>query len=158
MRFVRRGSVAALGRLWAPERMALIGAEWDPSTSWVGVERMMMGVRAWWWARVRSKPEEMPRDVREYIIRRHLKAAVEGADTLEEKRELSTSLMSSALSLDDDQIGRDLRDELIAASSKLLDGVPLSSCSSCRAAVFAHEAVTIDGATYCKRCAGSRSQ
>ena len=86
---------------------------------------MMMSVRAWWWARGRSNPEEMPRDVREYIVRRHLKAAVEGAKTLEEKHELSTSLMSSALSLDNDQRGGDLRDELIAASSKLLDGVPV---------------------------------
>lgn len=116
---------------------------------------MMMSVRAWWWTRVRSNPEEMPRDVREYIIRCHLKVAVEGAKTLEEKRELSTSLMSSALSLDDEQIGSDLRDELIAASSKLLDGVPLSACSSCGAAVFAHEVVTIDRAVYCKACAGS---
>ena len=116
---------------------------------------MMMSVRAWWWARVRSNPEVMPRDVREYIIRRHLKAAVEAAKTLEEKRELSTSLMSSALSLDDDQIGGDLRDKLVAASSKLLDGVPVSACSSCGAAVFAHEAITIDRAVYCKACAGS---
>ena len=48
---------------------------------------------------------------REYIIRRHLKAAVEAAQTLEEKQALSTSLMASALSLDGDQIGGDLRDE-----------------------------------------------
>jgi hypothetical protein len=80
---------------------------------------------------------------------------VEGAKTLKEKRELSTSLMSSALSLDDDQIGGDLRDELIAASSKLLDGVPVSTCGRCGAAVFVHEAVTIETLVYCKTCADS---
>lgn len=116
---------------------------------------MMMSVRAWWWTRVRSDSEEMPRDVREYIVRRHLKATVEGAKTLEEKRELSKSLMASALSLDNDQIGDDLRDELIAASSKLLGEVPVSACKSCGAAVFIHEAVTIDDAIYCRGCAGS---
>jgi hypothetical protein len=116
---------------------------------------MMMSVRAWWWARVRSDPEEMPRDVREHIVRRHLKATAEKAKTLEEKRQLSTSLMASALSLGNDQIGDDLRDELIAASSKLLDGVPMSTCKSCGAAVFTHEGVTIDNAIYCRGCAVS---
>ncbi len=118
---------------------------------------MMMGVRAWWWAQMRKNSEEMPRAVREYIIRRHLMTVATGAKTLEEKRELSTSLMSSALSLEEDQIGPGLRDELIAASSKLLDGVPVSKCGSCGVGVFIHEGVPAEGAVYCQACADARN-
>lgn len=116
---------------------------------------MIMDLRAWWWARVRGTPEEMPRDVREYVIRRDLKATIEGATTLEEKRDLSTRLMSAAMSLENDQIGSDLRDELVAASFRVLDGVPLSKCAICGGAVFVQEAVKIEGTTYCKACDAS---
>ena len=119
---------------------------------------MLISVRAWWWARVRSNAEEMPREVREYIIRRHLKVVVNEAKTLEEKRELSTSLMSSALTLAEDQISPQLRDELIAASSRLLDGVQLGKCATCEAALFVHEGITVENATYCKACASALSR
>jgi hypothetical protein len=114
---------------------------------------MMMGIRAWWWGRVRGNPEDMPREVREYIIRRYLKASVDAAKTNEEKTTFSKSLMSSALALDEDQIGADLRDELIAASFKLLDGVPRTKCAICGGAVFVHEGISIGGSVYCKPCA-----
>lgn len=114
---------------------------------------MIMSVRAWWWAQVRGNPEDMPREVREYIIRRHLKDAIDAAKTIDEKIEFSKSLMSSALTLDEDQVGADLRDELIAASSKLLDSVPLTKCASCGAAVFVHEGINVEGSVYCKVCA-----
>jgi hypothetical protein len=63
----------------------------------------------------------MPRDVREYIIRRHFKAAVEAQKTVEQRRALSTEMMSGALGLEDEEISMELRDELIKTAFELLD-------------------------------------
>ena len=119
------------------------------------IRRMWMKFRAWWY--LRGKPEDIPRDVREYTIRRYLKVVVEGSKTLEEKRKLSTDLVAAALSLRADQIGHELRDELIATSFRVLDGVPLGKCAKCTLAVFIHEAIKIEDKIYCKTCAASLS-
>ena len=62
----------------------------------------------------------MPRDVREYIIRRHLKAAIEALKTPEERHEFVLRLMEGALGLERDQISDDLRDELIKTALELV--------------------------------------
>jgi hypothetical protein len=67
----------------------------------------------------------MPRDVREFVLRRDLKPAIAMAKTNEEKEKLSATLFKASLSLENHEISSELRDELIAASFKLLDRVPL---------------------------------
>jgi predicted transcriptional regulator len=92
--------------------------------------------------------------VREFIVRRHLKEVLEGAKTPEEKRRLSTALMTGALGLEADQIGMEARDELIRASFRVLDDVPLTKCASRNGAVFVHEAVEVGEKLYGATCAG----
>jgi hypothetical protein len=81
---------------------------------------MWLKIRAWWYC-VGKEKEDMPRDVREYIIRRYMKSAKDALKTPEEKREFVTKLMEGALGLERDQISDDLRDELIKTAFELTD-------------------------------------
>jgi hypothetical protein len=71
---------------------------------------MWMQLRAWWYLRSKGR---MPRDVREYIIRGNLKAALESSKTPEQKRAIVAEMFNGALMLGDDEISPELRDELI---------------------------------------------
>jgi hypothetical protein len=46
---------------------------------------MWLQVRSWWYAKGYGDSEKMPRDVREYIIRRYMKPAMDRLKTQEEK-------------------------------------------------------------------------
>lgn len=83
---------------------------------------LWMQIRAWWY--VTRPKNQMPRDVREYILRRDLKPAIARAKTNEEKDRLSATIFNASLTLENSEISSALRDELIATSFKLLDGVP----------------------------------
>jgi hypothetical protein len=116
---------------------------------------MWMKLRAWWY--LRGKPENIPRDVREYTIRRYLKIVAQGQKTPEAKQKLSTQLMAGALGLEPDQISSELRDEMVAASMNLLGEIPLHHCTNCDRPVFQHEAVKIEDKFYCDTC-GAREK
>jgi hypothetical protein len=112
---------------------------------------LWLKLRVWW--HLRSESESLPRDVRDYIIRRNLKQVLEGAKTVEEKHKLSLELMTGAFGLETQEISAEVRDELTRAAFKLLDDVPLTRCASCDCAVFVYEAVKVDDKLYCARCA-----
>jgi len=78
---------------------------------------MWLRLRAWWY--IRSKGE-MPRDVREYVIRRYMKSTIETLTTPEQKNEFIKHLMEGAMGLDRDQISDSLRDELIKTAFQLV--------------------------------------
>jgi hypothetical protein len=63
----------------------------------------------------------MPRDVREYIIRRYLKAAIATQQTKEEKGALVAEIANGAMFLADEEISPELRDELIKTAFELTD-------------------------------------
>jgi membrane protein required for beta-lactamase induction len=94
-----------------------------------GLLKLPLRVRVFWWSRL-GNPNTMPKDVREHIIRSDLQATLDSAKTVEEKKELATRLMGGALGLDADQIGPELRDELIAAAMRVHP--PVAVCTSCR--------------------------
>jgi len=79
---------------------------------------MWLKLRVWWY--VHSK-REMPRDVREYVIRRYMKSAIARLTTPEEKKEFVKTLAQGAFGLDRDQISDGLRDELIKTAFELTD-------------------------------------
>ena len=83
---------------------------------------MWLQLRAWWYTR--GKEKSMPRDVREYVIRRHMKAAIEGLKTPREREEFISRMMEGALGLDNDQISDELRDELIRTAFELVGDKP----------------------------------
>ena len=118
-----------------------------------GFWKWPLSLRALWWVRFAKVPEEMPKDVREYILRRHMKATLAWADTFEKKRKLATEMYAGALQLENDQISPEMRDEMIATSFKLLDGYPTGECSVCLGRIYLEEAKTVNGALYCKNCA-----
>lgn len=64
----------------------------------------------------------MPSDVREYVIRCSIKPAIDKAKTDEAKKKLSALFWDQAMS---GLVSAALRDELIAAAFKALDGVPV---------------------------------
>lgn len=63
----------------------------------------------------------MPPDVREYVIRRSIRPALDQAKTADEKQKLSAIFLAQAHS---GLVGAALMNELIAAAFKVLDGVP----------------------------------
>jgi len=109
---------------------------------------MWTRVRAWWY--LRGKPEDIPRDVREYIMRRYLPVLIEGARSPEQKVELSVDVMTAALSLEADEISSESRDKLIEIGMKLLDGL-VGDCAQCGHVGYIHEMVKVEDKLYCKR-------
>ena len=117
----------------------------------LGLLKMPLRLRVFWWSRF-GNSSTMPKDVREHIIRSSLQACIDKAKTLEEKKELAFQLMEGALGLEADQIGTELRDELIAAAMRVHP--PPTVCTSCTV-VFGGgiEPVEVGGKMYCKFCA-----
>ena len=109
-----------------------------------------MKLRAWRYSRF--NPENMPRDVREYTIRRYMKVVVEGAKTPEEKRKVSTMILEGALGLETDQINPELREELLKIGWGLIEDLPTARCAYCGLALFVYEAVKIEDKLYHKTC------
>ena len=77
---------------------------------------MWMRLRAWWYL---HNSRHLPRDVREYIVRRYLGDALKEQQTPEQKRALIAEMMNGAIFLKDDEISQELRDELIKAAFEL---------------------------------------
>ena len=84
----------------------------------------LMRLRAWWW--VRRQRGRIPRDVREYIIRRDLKPTIESlkGKPLEERQKVVGSLLEGALLLPPDEISTELRNELIKTAFEQVDWEP----------------------------------
>jgi hypothetical protein len=80
---------------------------------------MFLALRGWWYAKGFGKAERMPRDVREYIIRRFLKVAVQPHRTPEEKRSFAAHLLKGAYGPDADKISPELLDETIRVAFEL---------------------------------------
>jgi hypothetical protein len=78
-------------------------------------------LRAWWYMRGKEK-KNMPRDVREYLIRLYMKAAPN--KTSKERDEYISMLIKGAFHLERDQISDDLRDELLKTAYDLLGPAP----------------------------------
>ena len=66
----------------------------------------------------------MPRDVREYIILRHMSAAIAALKTPQDKREFVQRLMEGALGLENEQINLETRDKLIKIAFDLTEAEP----------------------------------
>ena len=71
-----------------------------------------------------KEKEGMPRKVREYILRRDLKSAIDGAKTQDAKNELVSKLMEGAMFMEQDQISDELRNELIKTAFDLVPDHP----------------------------------
>ena len=110
---------------------------------------MWMKLRAWW--HLRFNAQNIPRDVREYIVQRNKKAAMQWAKTPEQRVEFANKMLVGALSLGTDQISHEMRDELVSTSFQLLDGLT-DSCTQCGLALYIHDAVKIEDKLYCKCC------
>ena len=93
----------------------------------------------------------MPKDIREHLLRENLCAVLQRASTAEEKRRLSIDLLNGALALETDEIGQELRDQLIKASFELSDGLT-ASCAHCELAFWTNEMVDVNGKLLCKAC------
>jgi len=85
---------------------------------------MWMRIRAWWYGKGFGNADRMPRDVREYILRRFLTYAVEPSRTPEERRSFVTTLWTRAMGPDADKISPELVDEMIKVAFELTDGPP----------------------------------
>jgi len=75
--------------------------------------RMWLELRGWWYAKGFGKSDKMPRDVREYIIRRYMKAAIAMQKTDQEREKLAGTMLQGVLGLGPDEISPELRDEVI---------------------------------------------
>lgn len=109
---------------------------------------MWMELRAWWY--LQTKPTNMPRDVREYVVRRDINKAVKAVKTPEQKRRLSTRI--SELALTGNGVSLELLGEMLATSMSLLDGAPMGECAQCRRPIVLHEAVNVGSVAYCQSC------
>src|SRR6202034_2736627 len=74
---------------------------------------MLLALRAWWYARGFGKAERMPRDVREYTIRRYMLPALAAQKTEEDRQKFAAWMVRTVLDLPTDQISEELRDEVI---------------------------------------------
>ena len=117
---------------------------------------LWLRLRVWWY--LRNKPDDMPKDVREYIVRRYMKDVIQNARTPEEKQKLSAVLLTGGIGLEEEQMSMELKDEMVRVAFKLLDDVPRAACADCQRSVFVHEAITIDGKLYCSSCGASSSR
>jgi hypothetical protein len=88
-------------------------------------QAMWLQLRAWWYLHGKEK-SNMPRDVREYILRRYLKAAIESAKTQEAKNEIVSRLMEGALRSENNEISEELRNELIKTAFELVEDLPVT--------------------------------
>jgi hypothetical protein len=111
---------------------------------------MWLRLRSWWYRRFPANT--WPRDVREHLIRSGLEPMLATATTPEQKEAVSIQLMTGALGLEANQISLKLRNELIAAAFKVLDGVPRVQCVRCKGTIYLHNSATIDGNILCKTC------
>lgn len=95
--------------------------------------------------------DDMPRDVREYVIRSSLQRAIDSARTPEEKVDLGTMLIGGAIDLGVDKLSLEMRDELVQKGFQLLAGLT-GSCARCTLALYIHEGITIEGKLYHRNC------
>lgn len=98
----------------------------------------------------------MPRDVKEYVLRRAMNRVRKARTVSPEKQsELAAVLMRPVLTAEPGELSPKLIDELIATSFGLLGRVPLEHCATCGRPVFTHEAIKKDDKFYCcASCAG----
>jgi hypothetical protein len=95
---------------------------------------MWMRLRHWWYAK--GKPEAMPREVREYAIRRYLAIVSKGNMSPQEKDEAATRLYVGSVNLAPDQVSIELRGEMAAASVNLVGQIPGDNCILCKRPLF----------------------
>jgi hypothetical protein len=112
--------------------------------------RMWMRLRHWWYAK--GKPEAMPREVREYAIRRYLAIVSKGNMSPQEKDEAATRLYVGSVNLAPDQVSIELRGEMAAASVNLVGQIPGDNCILCKRPLFKHESVRVDAGYICNSC------
>jgi hypothetical protein len=115
---------------------------------------MWMKLREWWY--LRGKPADIPRDVREHIIRRHLQTLRVGKFSPAEKSKAAENLYMGSVGLGADQISSALRDEMAAACLNLLSEIPGDQCVLCKKPVFKHESVKTEWGYVCDLCKGKK--
>lgn len=111
---------------------------------------MWMKLREWWYLRGKSK--NIPRDVREHIIRRHLQTLRDGELSPEEKSKAAEKLYMGSVGLDADQISGALRDEMAATCFNLLGEIPGDHCMLCKRPLFKHESIKTEWGYVCDFC------
>src|SRR5260370_42489785 len=110
---------------------------------------MFLSLRAFWYTHL-NKRAHVPRDVREYMIRKGLNLTSDLSKfSPEELCKLADNLYVGIVSLKPDEISSELRDEMAARSMQILGSIPLEHCAKCNRHVFTHEAVRIEGKFYC---------
>ena len=74
---------------------------------------MWLELRGWWYAKGFGDKDRMPRDVREYIIRRYMIPALAMQKTEKARAEFLDRALFGVLALGPDEISPQLRDEVI---------------------------------------------
>src|ERR1700675_3007355 len=100
---------------------------------------MWMRLRVWWY--LLTKAGNIPMEVRIYIIRKNMKAAIESQTTPEQKRKFAAELLAGALDTENEPLPLEVTNELIATSFKMLEGMPTAGCCLCSAIVYLDEAI-----------------
>jgi len=75
----------------------------------------------------------------------------------EEQSEIATQELSAILNSEPGELSLELMGDLVTDAVNRLGQIPSEHCAECKAPVFVHEAIKIDGRFYCTMCAGRKS-
>ena len=79
-----------------------------------------LALRGWWYAKGFGKSERMPRDVREFMIKRYTLPAFAALKTDEEKEQFAAQIISKLLQMGPDEISEELRAEMFKLSFEFI--------------------------------------
>lgn len=83
-------------------------------------------------------------------MRRGLKRIDKGNPSIQQQEQIAIREISAAL--ENEELGSELSDDLLEDGLNRLRQLQVEHCAACGLSIFAHDAVIVDGKSYCKSC------